>query len=123
MQCVGFSVYQRCHISSFCFASPVSSAEHQLAFACIACLNSVLFLNLPFNFPSIPFLGSIFCFFSPVPVLRAVPHLLPIQLIVCGVILFFFFQSFIFALQHSIVTALKMSLLFFSPDVQRWEQE
>lgn len=123
MQCVGFSVYQRFLISSFCFASPVSSAEHQLAFACIACLNSVLFLNLPFNFPSIPFLGSIFCFFSPVPVLRAVPHLLPIQLIVCGVILFFFFQSFIFALQHSIVTALKMSLLFFSPDVQRWEQE
>lgn len=90
MQCVGFSVYQRFLISSFCFASPVSSAEHQLAFACIACLNSVLFLNLTFNFPSIPSLGSIFCFFSPVPVLRAVPHLLPIQLIVCGVILFFF---------------------------------
>lgn len=92
MQCVGFSVYQRCHISSFCFASPVSSAEHQLAFACIVCLNSVLFLNLTSNFPSIPSLGSIFCFFSPVPVLRAVPHLLPIQLIVCGVILFFFFN-------------------------------
>lgn len=82
----------------------------------------MLFLYFTFNFPSVPSLSSIFCFFHPVSVLKAVPHLLPIQLIVCGVI-FFFFLIFHFALKHSIVTALKMSHLFFSPDVQRWEQE